>query len=388
MKILHTGDWHLGKLVHNLHMTKDQKHVLLQLFSLIKKEKPDVIIIAGDLYDRSVPPTEAVDLLDEVLTEIVINQKTKVIIIAGNHDSPGRVGFAKKMLSDNGLFMIGNLTKEITPIPIQDTFGTVNFYPIPFAEPIVVRELKKDDSIISHDDAMKAILEPITTNFPKNSRNVCIAHAFIMGTATLETSESERPLSVGGSENVNVDYFKDFNYVALGHLHQPQKVKYDHIRYAGSLLKYSFSEARQKKSVTIIEMDKDGGLTVDQHHLEPQRDMRIIKGELQDLLNKNTYSETNTDDYIMAVLSDQGALVDPMASLRAVYPNILRLEKEDYERAAGENKTSASGRFTEKNSLELFEEFYENISGENFDKEKSEVVEKIIEKTNRTARNS
>lgn len=386
MKILHTGDWHIGKLVHGIHMTADQRYILGQLVQLIEVEKPEVLIIAGDLYDRSIPPIEAVELLDKTLTDIIMKYHIYVMVIAGNHDSPDRVGFASQLLKDNGLYIAGNLTKTVEPIVIDHEHGPVNFYLIPYAEPAIAREVYKDDSISNHDQAMKVITEKIVESMNHKERNICVAHAFLMGTDSIETSESVRPLSIGGSEYVDVTYFEAFNYTALGHLHKPQKVKHDRIRYAGSLMKYSFSEATQRKSVTMIELDNKGDVNVELHQLKPIRDMRVIKGSLDNLVDVAMDSDENTDDYIMATLTDEGELIDPINTLRAVYPNILRVEKEFYDRVAGEEKTSASENFKQKNPLELFKEFYENISGNEFDEEQSEVVGKVVEALEQKAR--
>ena len=242
MKILHTGDWHIGKLVRGVYMTSDQEYMLEELIKLIEKEKPEVLVIAGDIYDRSIPPIEAVELLDKTLSSIVMNHNIKVIAIAGNHDSPDRLGFANKMLSDKGLYIRAKISDEIEPVVIEDEFGVVNFYPIPFAEPVIVKEIYKDKTIKNNNSAMRVIIEKIKDNMDYSARNICIAHAFVRGNKELERSESERPLSIGGAEYVDVQYFEDFNYVALGHLHGPQKVKHEYIRYSGSLLKYSFSD--------------------------------------------------------------------------------------------------------------------------------------------------
>lgn len=377
MKILHTGDWHIGKLVHGLHMTEDQRYILKQLVRLIEDEKPDVMIIAGDIYDRSVPPIEAVELLDEVLSEIVMKHHVKVMAIAGNHDSPDRVAFASKILRDHGLYINGHITMPVEAIVLEDQYGPVDFYLIPYAEPAIVREVYGDDQIKTHDDGMKKIIETIRLNMKDSRRSVCVAHAFLLGTESLETSDSVRPLSIGGSEYVDAAYFEPFNYTALGHLHRPQRVLNDHTRYSGSLLKYSFSEATQKKSVAIIEVDEQGETSVTLHELDPVRDLRIIKGHLENLLDVAVYGETNTNDYVMAVLTDEGELIDPITSLRAVYPNVLRVEKEHYDRVTGQDQTSASEGFKKKNTLELFQEFYENISGEVFDDEKSGIIRKM-----------
>ncbi len=388
MKILQTGDWHIGKLVHGVHMTSDQRVILSQLVALIETEKPQVLLITGDLYDRSIPPVEAVELLDEMLSEIILKHRITVIVIAGNHDSPDRVGFASKMLMNQGLFIAGHISKTIEPIVVEDEYGEVNFYPIPFSEPAVVRELYGDDAIRDHDSAMNAIMDRIQKNIDKSKRNICIAHAYMMGAIPLETSDSERPLSIGGSEMVNVDYFEPFHYVAVGHLHRPQKVKHEHIRYAGSLLKYSFSEATQKKSVTLMEMDGLGKVDIRLIELKPIRDLRVIKGTLEDLIHKDVYTTENTDDYIMAILTDRGELIDAMSKLRAVYPNILRLEKEGFDREAGEGLTKTSSDFVSKSPVDLFAEFYEEMSGEVFVDEKRCVIADLVDAIEQKRRTS
>lgn len=386
MKILHTGDWHIGKLVHGIHMTEDQRYILKQLIALIDEEKPDVLLIAGDLYDRSVPPVEAVELLDETLSEIVLTHKTRVIVIAGNHDSPDRVGFAGKLLRDKGLYLSGRLSRPVEPVILEDAHGPVHFYPIPFAEPAVVKELYGDESIKTHDQAMAAIINSIDENLDRSTRAVCVVHAFVAGSENPVTSESERPLSLGGAETVSVDYFSRFNYVALGHLHGPQKVKSEHIRYAGSLLKYSFSEALHRKSVVLASIDAAGTTDVRLKELRPRHDLRVITGPLESLLDKAVYGQTDCNDYIKAVVTDRGELLDAIGQLRAVYPNILHLEKAQYEREAGASATSAGRQFAQKNPLELFAEFYQNVSGEIFSAEKQELAAAVIDEAVRSGR--
>lgn len=379
MKIIHTGDWHIGKIVHQIHMTEDQKYVLENFVNLVKEENPDVIVIAGDLYDRSVPPVEAVELLDNVFSKILIELNTPIIAIAGNHDSPDRVGFASKILRDKGFFIEGKLRKDIQKVTIEDEFGAVNFYLIPYADPAVVRGLFQDDSIHSHDDAMKAIIQYIKNELNKSERNVIVAHGFVIGGVS---SESERPLSIGGTEFIDVSYFDDFNYTALGHLHGPQKIGSDKVRYSGSLLKYSFSEARQNKSVTVVNIDRSGNLDVELKQLSAARDMRAIKGRLEDLLNPDTYKDTNLEDYLYVELEDEGELIEPMSKLRAVYPNVLKLTRSSFNRNA-EGSNSAGDDFNKKSMLELFEEFYTGITGRDFSYEKKEVLVNILKEVDK-----
>jgi exonuclease SbcD len=390
MRILHTGDWHIGKLVHGLHMTEDQAFLLKQFVSYVKVNIPDVIIIAGDLFDRTVPPVEAVTLLDDIFTEIVINEHIPIIAISGNHDSSERLGFANNILRRQGLHISNDLSAIDVPVIIEDKDGPVHFYLIPYADPAVAKVHFKDDSIKTHDDVYRVCMEKInnaisrandsgdtTTNGIVNNsaqnntdvsiRTVCITHGFITGAQTLETSESERPLSIGGTDAVDVHYFEDFNYVALGHLHRPQKVTHDHIRYAGSLLKYSFSEATQKKGMTLVEMDQAGAITHELVTFKPRRDMRVITGMLEDLINKDHYSLSDTNDYILAMLTDGGSLYEPMMALRSIYPNILRLERADMSHLGSEATSMSNRDFKLKDPFELFNEFYVAATEESVD---------------------
>ena len=361
MKILHTGDWHIGKLVHGKHMTQDQEYVLEQLVDLLVEEKAEVLIIAGDVYDRSIPPTEAVELLDSVLSKIVLDLGIQVIAISGNHDSADRLDFGSKLLKDRGLHIVGKLQQKTEPVVLQDAFGEVRFYPVPYAEPAVVKALFEKEQSLSHDEAMKTVLQPITDGLDENLRNVLIGHSFVVGTEEPERSESERPLSIGGAEYVSAGYYTPFDYVALGHLHRPQRVMTERIRYAGSLLKYSFSEADQKKSVTLIDLKEKGNIEIRQHSLSPRRDLRVITGELEELMGEDVAALGNAEDYIQAVLTDRGTLYEPMQKLRSVYPNVLDLDRIRTEviGAEGEEVVQMKG----KNPIELFTEFYGKVTG-------------------------
>lgn len=378
MKILHTGDWHLGKLVHGIHMTEDQRYLLKQLVELIKKENINVLIIAGDVYDRSIPPTEAIELLDDVLSEIIMGLDVKVIMIAGNHDSADRLDFGSKILKDKGLYISGKLLDQVEPIVLEDDYGVVNFYPIPFSEPALVRGLYKDNTCKTHDLAIEKVMNSFKGTMDETQRNICISHAFVMGTETLETSDSERPLAIGGSEYVNVNHYEGFDYVALGHLHRPQKVKHDSIRYAGSLLKYSFSEAMQKKSVTIVDLKQKGDISIEQRRLEPIRDLRVIKGTLEDLMKEEVYSLRNQEDYICAVLTDRGKLFEPMKQLRAIYPNVLLLEKQRFINGDNEVDEMLIDIKTKKPE-EQFASFYKHVLGEEIPDDEMEIFGRVFD---------
>lgn len=386
MKIFHTGDWHIGKLVNGFYMTEDQEFIMEQLYEQIEKEKPEVVLIAGDLYDRSVPPVQAIELLNKVFGKIVRELNTPIIALAGNHDSNERIDFGSELLRESGLHIAGTLKKEIQKITINDKYGAVNFYPIPYSDPAIVRDLYEDENIKSHDDAMKKIVETITETMNKEERNVAVAHGYVTYLKSdgeiavdLEESESEKPLAIGGTELINAAYFDAFNYTALGHLHGPQKVGSDKIRYSGSLLKYSFSEVKQKKGITIVNLKPDGEVEIDFHTFKPRRDFRIITGELKELIKQDVSSLDNKEDYVKVVLKDKGELLDPMSKLRSVYPNVMELVREDRIKNIGSSRAVANN-VKEKSRLSLFESFFEDITGERCTEEDVEVMKKIIEK--------
>lgn len=386
MKIFHTGDWHIGKLVNGFYMTEDQRFVIEQLYEKIKIDKPDVVLIAGDLYDRSVPPVQAIELLNSVFDKIIRELKTPIIALAGNHDSNERLNFGSELLKESGLYISGNLNRDIEKITLTDEYGPVNFYPIPYADPPIVRDLFEDDKIKTHNDAINKIVESIKINLNKNERNVAIAHGYVTYNREgndelilLEESDSEKPLSIGGTDLINSSCFSDFNYTALGHLHGPQKVGSDKIRYSGSLLKYSFSEIKQKKGITIVDIDSEGNVEIDFFQFKPLRDFRVITGDLEELLKEDVANLENKEDYIKAILKDKGELLDPMAKLRSVYPNVMELVREDRLKSSSNNKVAASNINT-KSKFDLFKNFYEDITGEECSLEEIEVIKKVISK--------
>ncbi|TKC18783.1 exonuclease SbcCD subunit D [Robertmurraya kyonggiensis] len=373
MKFIHTADWHLGKLVHGIYMTEDQREVLNQFVKLVEEEKPDAVVIAGDLYDRSVPPTDAVELLDEILYKINVELKTPIVAIAGNHDSAERLSFGSSWYRNSHFYLTGKIQNDFQPVRLNG----VNFYLVPYAEPGMVRQLLKDDSIHSHQEAMKAVIGKIEENLNPNEPNVFVGHAFVLGG---NTSDSERTLSVGGSGCVSHDLFAPFSYTALGHLHSPDAIKHDKIFYSGSLLKYSFSEAKQRKSVSIVEMNDDGTFQVRYHSLTPKQDMRELGGHLEELLDPSFYEKEKVDDYLKITLHDEGALIDPINKLRQVYPNVLHLERKIFLTDMEKKQNYSVQREEKKSEIDLFEQFYQEMTTAEFTEEKKAVVADVIEK--------
>jgi DNA repair protein SbcD/Mre11 len=373
LKFIHTADWHLGKLVHGIYMTEEQRYILEQFIELVEEEKPDAVVIAGDLYDRSVPPTEAVELLDEVLYRINVEMNTPVVAVSGNHDSAERLSFGSSWYKHSHFYLKGKLTADFTPVKVNG----VNFHCIPYAEPGTVRQLLGDDSIHSHHDAMRAIVNRIQEEMNPDDPHVFVGHAFVLGG---KTTDSERTLSVGGSGCVGSDLFEPFHYTALGHLHSPDAIKHDSIRYSGSLLKYSFSEASQRKSVTIVEMKENGSFELRERSLRPKQDMRELKGHLEELLDPSFYQSQKVDDYLKITLHDEGTLIDPINKLRQVYPNVLHLERKLELTDAKKKSSFKVVEDKKKSELELFKEFYADMTTGDFTQSKEDVLEKVIEK--------
>lgn len=402
MKVIHTGDWHIGKIVNEYSMLEDQEFVLNQLVNIIEEERPQALIIAGDLYDRSIPPVEAVELLDKVFSKILLELNTPILAIAGNHDSAERLSFASRILNEHGLHIAGTFSSEVKKVTLQDEYGPVTFYLLPYADPKEVRHIYKDDEIVNHDIAMKKIIEKLKPDMNPEEKHVMVAHGYITfmsetdsekdenivsytERAGLKICDSERPLSIGGSDLISGKYFDCFNYTALGHLHSQQKVGSDRIRYSGSLLKYSLSEVNHNKGVTIVELDQNGEVHINFRPLNPRRDIRIIRGPINELINPKVYRGHNVEDYVYAILTDEGELVDPISKLRAVYPNIMGLRRESLAEKE-QSKTSAAAGHNTKSKLELFEEFYQAISGKALTPDKLDIVSEVIETVEKEAK--
>ncbi|WP_050614894.1 exonuclease SbcCD subunit D [Bacillus testis] len=376
MKFIHTADWHLGKIVHGIYMTEDQRYILNQFLRIVEEEKPDAIVIAGDLYDRSVPPTEAVNLLDEILFKMNIEMGIPIVAISGNHDSAERLSFGTSWYKHSQLFISGKMEEEIKPIHIKG----VNFYCVPFAEPGVVKQITGNEHIVSHHTAMEAIIEGIMKNLDPSQPNVFVGHAFVAGG---EVSDSERTLSVGGTGTVSRELFKPFTYTALGHLHSPDAINDPSIYYAGSILKYSFSESAQQKSVNIVTIEEDHTMNVKKVPLVPQYDMRELKGYFDELLDPAFYSSQKREDYLKVTLLDHGSIIDPIHKLRQVYPRVMHLERK-WDLSDQKNKKSFTVKKDRNMSeLQLFENFYEQMTDREFDEEKRKLVASVIEEVKR-----
>ncbi len=356
MRFLHTADWHLGRQFHNVSLIEDQAHALDQLVAVVNDGGLDAVLIAGDVFDRAVPPPEAVNLLDDVLGRIVLGAGVPVFMIAGNHDSPARLSFGAPMLAGQGLHVSGRIDLPVAPVTLEDRYGPVDIFSLPYVEPAVARLVLDAPELQGHDAALRALIATLTAQRTEGRRAVLMAHCFVAGSGE---SESERPLSVGGAGSVGADAFAGFDYVALGHLHGPQRAGSERIRYSGSLLKYSFSEAHHTKGFNVVELDRSGATRCEQIAIRPRRDVRIVEGSMASLIQEPAGSR---DDYLLVRLSDSGAILDAMGRLREVYPNLLHLERPGLERS-GTLRQGGRERLR-RSERELFASFFEQMTGE------------------------
>lgn len=373
MKLIHLSDIHLGKRVNEFSMLEDQAHILKKILAVVDEEKPNGVLIAGDVYDKSVPSTEAVQLFDDFLVRLA-ERKLPVFIISGNHDSPERLSFANRLIDAVGIHLAPVYNGVVEPITLSDEYGPVNVYMLPFIKPAHVRGFFPDTEITSYSDAVAAAIGRM--NIDKTQRNVLITHQFVTGA---QRSDSEE-LSVGGTDNIGAEVFCDFDYVALGHIHGPQNMDSGRIRYCGSPLKYSFSEAAQQKSVTVAELKEKGTLEIHTVPLIPRRDMVELKGSYQQLTLREFYeSTTYQEDYTHITLTDEEDIPDAVAKLRAVYHNLMKL---DYDNTRTRHSAAISGaeNVETRSPIDLFAEFYELQNGLPMSAEQTEIVTSLIEK--------
>lgn len=354
--------------------------MLEQFVALVRDTRPDAVLLAGDVYDRAVPSADAVNLLDDTLSRIVLGEGVPVVVIAGNHDSPERLGFGAQLLAARGLRIAGRVRAESEAIGFEDQWGKLFVHALPYAEPAVVRDALGVE-FADHDAALGALIEGVRAHHPAGVRSVLLAHAFVAGSAV---SDSERPLSVGGSGAVRAERFAGFDYVALGHLHRPQQVG-AHMRYAGSLLKYSLSEADHEKSVSLVELGAPGTLKIESIALAPRHDLRCIEGSLAALVERGMH-DAACHDYVFATLTDSGALLDPMARLRAVYPNALGCERIVLQ--AGARAPGARRAVRELDTRALFADFFREVTGESFDADAAAALDATLSTLARRERES
>lgn len=379
MRFLHTSDWHLGRIFHGLRLLEDQAAVLQQVLSIAKEYTVDALIVAGDIYDRAVPPTEAVSLLNEVLGELVLQLKIPVILIAGNHDNPDRLNFGQALFASRQLFITGPVPAHPKPVVLEDADGPVYFAPLPYCEPLQATELSGSRKT-SHEAALQWQIESMNAAIPQNARRVALAHVFLTGAQP--TPDSERPLSIGGASTVSIRCFDTFHYTALGHLHTCQNCS-QKVRYSGSLLKYSFAEASQKKAVHIVDMDGTGDISVETISLKAPHELAVLTGTFNELLTKPHLEHRN--NYLKIQLTDETPVLDAKHRLEQVYPQILQLGYTRLLPRKKEEKTDASQR-QGTSVLDLFETFFQETQGRTLTEEERKLFLRAAEEARQEGR--
>ena len=371
MKFIHLSDLHLGKRVNEYQMLDDQAYILKKIINIIDDEVPDGVIIAGDIYDKSVPSAEAVGLFDDFLVRLA-KRKLEVFIISGNHDSPERIAFGSRIMDASGIHLSPVYDGKILPLSMQDEHGTVDIYMLPFIKPAHVR-MFCDEEISSYTDAIHYVISHL--DIKPNNRNIIVTHQFVTGASRSESEE----ISIGGSDNVNADVFAPFDYVALGHIHSPQNCGSDHIRHCGTPLKYSFSEAKDQKSVTVVELAEKGKVSYRTVELVPQHDLVELKGTYAELTLKSFYEgSTWQEDYTHITLTDEEDIPDVIGKLRTIYHRLMKLDYDNKRTRSNAHITGAEN-VEEKSPLELFSDFYELQNNQPMSDEQREYISSLIE---------
>ena len=368
MKLFHLSDLHLGKRIHEVSLLEDQQYILRQILTLADQEKPDALLICGDVYDKSVPSAEAVALLDDFLCSLSA-RKLPTFLISGNHDSPERLAFGGRLMEDSGIHISPVYSGTVNALTLEDEYGPVDFYLLPFLKPAHVRRFYPEEEIRSYTDALRIALP---TPDPSR-RSVLLTHQFITGAELCRSEE----LNVGGSDNVDASIFEAFDYVALGHIHGPQNIIPGRIRYCGTPLKYSFSEVNHKKSITVVDLAEKGSIRVSTLPLVPLRDMRQIRGSYMEVTDMAFYRDIPEEDYIRITLTDEEDVPEAIGRLRTVYPNILMLDYDNLRTRSAANVEAVS--ISEKTPLELFGELYEQQNGQPMSDIQSAYLKTMIE---------
>lgn len=372
MKLFHLSDLHIGKRVNEFSMIEDQKYILTQILYAADQEKPDGILISGDVYDRTIPTAEAVQVFDAFLTRLS-EQKIPAFIISGNHDSAERLAFGSSLMGKSGIYFSKVYDGTVEKIPMQDAYGTVWIYLLPFLRPSTIRHAlpERAEEVQSAADAVRIALEQ--TKIDEKERNVLLAHQFVTGAKRCDAEE----LQVGDVDQIPAELFASFEYVALGHIHSPQKVGRETVRYCGAPLKYSFSEAGQEKSITVVELKEKGSVDLRTIPLKPLHDLRKIRGTYLEVTAKSFYENRDCEDYLQVTLTDEEDVPDGMAKLRTIYPNLMRLEY-DNKRTRSNAEVRAAERVDEKSELELFQEFYELQNNQSMTEVQEQFVEELL----------
>ncbi|GAB5613360.1 exonuclease SbcCD subunit D [Faecalimonas hominis] len=372
MKFIHLSDLHIGKRVNEFSMIEDQKYILRQVIELVQKERPDGVLLAGDIYDKPVPSAEAVQVFDEFLNGLA-EQKVSIFIISGNHDSPERLAFGGNLLKNTGVYVSPVFREIPKAIAMYDEYGEVNVYLLPFIKPAYVKQVMPKENVETYQEAVQTIIEHMEIDNEK--RNIILAHQFVTGAARCDSEE----VSVGGLDNIDASVFAPFDYVALGHIHGRQSISREEVRYCGTLLKYSFSESRQKKTVTIVEMKEKGNVAIREISLSPKHDMREIKGTYGEVTAREFYQGSATDDYLHITLTDEEDILDAINRLRVIYPNIMKM---DYDNTRTRNKQCVGEieQVEKKTPSELFGELYLLQNNQEMSEEQNVFLKNLIEK--------
>ena len=372
MKLIHLSDLHLGKRVNEFSMLEDQQYILTEILQIIDREKPDGVMIAGDVYDKSVPSAEAVALLDDFLVRLA-KRDLQVFLISGNHDSPERMAFGGRLMAQSGVHLAPVYDGKVSPITLTDEYGPVNLYLLPFLKPAHVRRCFPEREILTYTDALAAAIEAMGVD--PAQRNVLVTHQFVTGAARCDSEE----ISVGGTENVDVSVFGPFDYVALGHIHGPQQVGRETVRYCGTPLKYSFSEAKHQKSVTVVELGEKGAVSVRTVPLTPMRDMAELRGTYEELTFRGFYDGTSYPrDYVHITLTDEEDIPDAVSKLLIIYPNLMKLDYDNKRTRAGIILDGAED--PQRSPLELLEEFYAKQNGQPMGEEQRAFAKSLMER--------
>lgn len=374
MRFLHISDLHIGKRINEFSMIEDQRYILDRILEIADTERVDGVLIAGDVYDKPVPSAEAVQVFDWFLTRLA-EQKRMIFVVSGNHDSAERIAFGSQIMKGKNVYVSPVYHGEVSRVELTDEYGEIFVYLLPFIKPVMVRHVLEgeEELLESYSDAVKVVVDRMEVD--KRKRNLIVAHQFVTGAGRCDSEE----VSVGGMDNVDVEIFDCFDYAALGHIHSPQSIKRETVRYCGTPLKYSFSEAEQEKSVSVVEFREKGQVEITTVPLQPLRDMKKIRGSYLEVTKREFYQDRNTEDYVQITLTDEEDILDGMQKLRVIYPNLMQLVY-DNSRTRQNRMVEAVSDIEQKSEMELFEEFYELQNNRKMSAEQEEYLVRLIER--------